>query len=89
MKLFKHNPDYKLVSETINNGSTTIEAVYGESNDGENKGLELYFFREGELGHYKSYRHLENSIPSKWINTYNHLKEFIDQVPNGHKLDIN
>lgn len=71
----KHNPDYKLVSKTVNG----IEYVYGISNSGTNEGLEVYY------GNY-SRRFLK--IPIKYQSLFQELKGYSNKVNPGHNLNL-
>lgn len=89
MKIEKHNPYYKLVSAHIDDGQKHIELVYGISNEGKNEGMEAYYYRDNEIGHYRSYRWLDGNIPQKFNEWYIALRENVKHCPNGHKLEIN
>lgn len=80
----KHNPDYKLISVTINNK----EFVYGESNTGENPGLEIYFYKEGTDHFYYSRRYPANKIPGIYSMLYRHLKALKKYCATGNKLSL-
>jgi hypothetical protein len=84
----KHNPDYKLVSIDFREQDKFIEVVYGISNKGDNEGLEAYYKKGKNEHHYKSYRWLSNAMPKKWENTFEFLRQFRNEVENGHKIRI-
>lgn len=86
MKTEKHNPHYKLVSKVIGN----TEFVYGETNEGENKGLEVYFYNNTNEGHYYSRRYLDGNVPKKYLSVYLDLREYVinNNVEGGFKLSL-
>lgn len=90
MKLEKHNPNCKLVGCKYDDGSKLIHLVYAVSNEGENEGLEAYYFK-GEMheGHYRSYRWEAEDIPEKYKDFFFSLKENVSNVPDGYKLELN
>lgn len=86
MELQKHNPDYKLISVFINGK----EFVYGETNTGDNLGLEIYYQRgNSDKGHYYSRRYPADKILGIYSFLYRHLKALIPYCPEGHKLSLN
>ena len=83
MRMEKHNPDYRLVS--VRNGY--YQLVYGIRNDGQNEGLEVYYFDDYlTWKHYRSRRWTTEKIPEKWLMWFHILKEKANLVPNGHRL---
>jgi hypothetical protein len=87
MDLKKHNPDYKLISVFINGK----ELVYGESNTGDNPGLEIYHYKTPyKVGDhfYYSRRYTADKIPGIYSFLYRHLKNLIPYCPAGHKLSL-
>lgn len=87
---FKHNPSYKLVETTVFLNDKFITFVYGETNEGHNEGLELYFKKEKEGHFYNSRRYLEENVPKKYLNYYNFLKQFVidNEVEEGCKMVV-
>jgi hypothetical protein len=85
----KHNPDYKLVSKDLHEPNRLIELVYGISNEGENEGLEAYYFKKDKSqGHYRSFRWDADSIPSIYEGHFEQLKQYAPETPEGHKNHI-
>ena len=87
MKLEKHNPHCKLISAFIN----CKEFVYGETNEGTNPGLEIYFYKEGyKAGEhfYYSRRYEAGKIPGVYSMLYRHLKALTPYCPTGEKLSL-
>lgn len=84
----KHNPDYKLVQTTVYLNDRFVDLVYGETNNGENAGLEVYYKKERDGHFYRSYRYEQDFIPKKYINYYEFLRQFVwdNEVLDGHKL---
>ena len=87
---FKHNPSYKLVETTVFLNGKFITFVYGETNEGGNEGLEIYFKKEKEGHFYNSRRYLEESVPKKYLNYYEFLKQFVidNEVKEGYKMIV-
>lgn len=85
-----HNPNYKLVETTVYLDGKFIDIVYGETNSGNNQGLELYFKKEINGHFYNSRRYLEEVVPKKYLNYYEYLKQFVidGEVKEGHKLNV-
>ena len=87
MELQKHNPDYKLISAFINGK----EFVYGETNEGGNPGLEIYYYKtpyiKGDHFYY-SRRYAANNIPGIYSFLYRHLKGLAPYCPVGEKLSL-
>jgi len=89
MNTTKHNPDYKLAGTIIFTGSNFIELVYGETNEGQNIGLEAYFKKEKNGHFYTSRRWDEDSIPTKYTTLFSRLQhECWENCPAGHKLEV-
>lgn len=89
MKTQKHNPDYKLISIVLTiDINKTAEFVYGETNTGEDKGLEVYRHKDGNTHHYKSNRYNWDAIPAKYLAIYDRLKSKLKDCPSGHKLEL-
>jgi hypothetical protein len=86
MNMQKHNPDYKLISVTINN----LEFVYGETNTGDNPGLEIYYFNDNThaAGHYYSRRYTANKIPGIYSFLYRRLKALTPYCATGNRLTM-
>lgn len=89
MENIKHNPSYKLVETTIFN-DRFVTLVYGETNKGDNEGLEVYYKKEIDGHHYKSYRFEDGFIPKKYINYYEFLRQFVwgNKVNDGCKIVV-
>lgn len=85
MQQLKHNPDYKLIGVRINNK----EFVYGETNNGNNKGLEVFYYK-GDAIHFYYSRRFSNSrlIPMSYDILYKNLESLINAVLPGHKLTL-
>ena len=84
-----HNPDYKLIGKTIGTKNGYTELVYGISNNGDNAGLEVYFYRDGADHFYHSRRWPCGKIPPKYQDEVLWLMSFINECPEGHKLYLN
>jgi len=86
----KHNPDYKLVETTIFLDGRFITLVYGETNEGENKGLELYFKHNREDHFYSSRRYALDKVPATYKLHCETLQNYVihGTVQNGNKLTI-
>ena len=85
MKTHPHNPDYKLISVLINGK----EFVYGETNTGENKGLEVHYLNDGQIskGHYYSRRYTDTrKLPMVYNELYYWLQSIVKYCKPGHKL---
>jgi len=78
MKSAPHNPNYKLISVTIDNK----ELVYGETNDGQNKGLEVYFPKYSRRFEYNI------KLPQKYIELWWNLESQIKNCLPGHKIEL-
>lgn len=93
MEYKPHNAAYKLIGKTIFTHSPKthhIEFVYGINNEGENEGLEIFFYKEGlHRGHYYSKRYLTNQIPGKYIRIFSELQSHLPGVKAGYKLTLN
>lgn len=77
-----HNPNYKLVSVRIQNK----KFVYGETNNGENEGLEVYHYKEGADHFYYSRRYSYIQVPIVYLMLYRKLKDQMHTVKPGCKL---
>ena len=86
----KHNLDYKLVGVIQDMYNRSIELVYGESNEGLNQGLEVYFYKPKSDHFYTSRRFKEGKVPGKYMPDYNLLKGYVirNEVLPGHKLTL-
>jgi len=85
-----HNPSYKLVQTTIFLNDKFIDLVYGETNEGFNEGLEVYFKKSKDDNHYKSFRYKDGFIPKKYYSYYEFLRQFVwdNEVLNGCKIIV-
>jgi hypothetical protein len=89
--LVKHNPDFKLIEKMVYDGNGKyINLVYGISNEGNNEGLEAYYYRSNNKAEhfYRSYRWVTNDIPTKYKENFETLKSHIEEVPEGHMLTL-
>jgi len=85
MRMEPHNPDYRLVG--VKNGS--LEYVYGIRNDGENEGLEVYYYDDYTTWeHYRSRRWTVDRIPEKYLTWFRILQRKAAMVPAGHRLTL-
>jgi len=87
-----HNYSCKLVSTTMqNNNKNFIELVYSETNEGQEKSLELYFKRTSDGHFYTSRRYLEDELPKRYLKVYKALQQFVinKEVLRGHKAIVN
>ena len=87
MNIQNHNPYCKLISTFLN----CKEFVYGEDNNGENSGLEIYFYKEGYKAgdhFYYSRRYPANKIPGIYSMLYRHLKALVPYCPAGNKISM-
>jgi hypothetical protein len=80
----KHNPGYKLIEIDINNK----KFVYGETNSGENKGLEVYYFKSQFHTdfHYSRRYNNERLMPMIYNELYIKLKSIINNCLPGCKV---
>jgi hypothetical protein len=83
-----HNNYCQLVSIQRRTDKGYVELVYAQNNGGGNEGLEAYYHKGKELGHYISFRWLEGNIPLKHQKDYEMLKELVKHCPHGHKLEL-
>jgi hypothetical protein len=85
-----HNPNYKLVETNVFLNDVFVDLVYGETNEGFNEGLEVYFKKERNEHHYKSFRYLEGSVPKKYLSYYEFLKQYVidNEVKEGCKIVV-
>lgn len=85
MKQSPHNPDYRLISVTLNNK----EFVYAEQNyTGGNPGLEIYYYApEADHFHY-SRRFKPNTVPAIYQLLFRKLKQCTSMCRPGHKLEL-
>ena len=85
MKLQKHNPDYKLIGITIQDK----EFVYGETYNGQNAGLEVYYLNgDPKYGHYYSRRFAGRKMPMRYDILAMYLAKLLPYCPAGHKLTL-
>ncbi len=86
MNIQKHNPEYKLISVTINGK----ELVFGETNDGKNAGVEVYYLTGGKPanGHYYSRRFVGRAMPMIYDYLTMYLEKLLPYCPDGHKLEL-
>jgi len=85
-----HNNYCKLIRKWVGTSDGWKELIYSEENDGGNPGLEVYYYRDHEQGHfYYSRRWIWGKIPSKYQDDALQLKTFINECPPGHKLYAN
>lgn len=88
-RIVKHNPHCKLVEKNFSLIDKNIKLVYSINNDNiSNEGLEVYYHKPNELGHYRSYRWNHDSVPVKYFEVYSELQDQSLNVPKGHKLII-
>lgn len=90
MENIKHNPSYKLVETTVFLNDRFVTLVYGETNEGENEGLEVYYKKEINGHHYRSYRYNDSFIPRMYLRYYEFLRQFVwdNEVNDGCKIIV-
>lgn len=88
MEQRKHNPHYKLVETTVFEDNVFKTLVLGITNDGTNKGMEIYFKRERDGHHYKSFRYSKESLPKKYLVYWDGLDIHLPSVQDGYKLSF-
>lgn len=85
-----HTPGYKLIRKWVSTPDGYRHVIYGETNEGGNPGLEVYYHRDNAQGHHHySRRWPWGKIPSKYQDDALTLKTFINECPPGHKLYAN
>lgn len=80
-----HNPNAKLISVVIDGK----ELVYGETNTGQDKGLEVYYLNgDPKYGHYYSRRFAGRKMPMIYDSLVMYLSKLIPYCKEGHKLSL-
>lgn len=84
-----HNKDYKLIRQWIATDGGYIHLIYGETNQGDNKGVEAYYYRDNAQGHHHySRRWPLDKVPNHFRTDALYLQELIPYCPDGHKLYV-
>lgn len=79
-----HNPQYKLVEVEIDNKTL----VYGETNEGKNQGLEVYYYKANAEHFYTSKRYEANKVPQIYNELYLKLQKVSKKCKAGHKITL-
>ncbi len=85
-----HNPSYRLVETTVFLNNRFLTLVYGITNDNTNEGLEIYFKKSKDFHFYKSFRYTLETLPKKYLNYFEFLKQFVidNMVNDGCKIIV-
>lgn len=93
MEISKHNPYCRLIGKTIGQGNVFVELIYGETNEGADRGLEVYYYDPSKQKSMPGYTHFHYSrrwqwdkIPSKYQDEALKLSQMVHECPAGHKL---
>lgn len=83
-----HNPRCRLVETTIPTVFGYLNVVYGELNEGTDKGVEVYYHKKDDPHHYYSRRWALADVPKDYGCTVNMLKNLVKDCPAGHKIKV-